>query len=99
MPGMPGSPNVLLPLKDYLSLLPAGSKGTAVIQQSSRPSLIPPLPSSLVGARTVTYIVPQNSALAGARGIQPFIPSQNQQVQFVLRVTNPGMTAYELMLQ
>lgn len=96
---MPGNPNVLVPLKDYLQLLPAGSKGTAVIQPSTRPSLIPPLPSSLVGARTVTYIVPQNSALAGARGIQSFIPSQNQQVQFVLRVTNPGMIVYELMLQ
>ena len=91
MPGMAGNPNVLVPLKDYLQLLPPGSKGTAVIQQSgSRPTLIPPLPSSLAGARTVTYIVPQNSAL-GARGIQPFLPSQNQQVQFVLRVTNPGI--------
>lgn len=90
MPVVQNNPNVLVPLREYLQLLPPGSKGSAVIQQSnSRPTLIPNIPSNLLGARTVTYIVPPNSGLS-ARGMQPLVQPANQQVQFVLRVTNPG---------
>lgn len=81
--------------------MPPQAKGSSILQQGpvSRPALIPQLPSNLLGARTVTYLVPQNSGI-GARGIPQFIPPSNQQVQFVLRVTNPGMDVlFELFLK
>ncbi|XP_054709641.1 uncharacterized protein LOC129219313 [Uloborus diversus] len=75
--GVNSNQNVLVPFSNLLLQRP----------------VIPQLPPNMIGARTLTYIVPPNSgplSSIGGRAIPPFISSSGQRVQLVVRVTNPN---------
>ncbi|GFR07557.1 uncharacterized protein TNCT_565912 [Trichonephila clavata] len=75
--------------------IPSGLQSGQNVQQVCRQTLIPSLPSGLLGSR-VAYIVPSNSGQINSfgRGNVPgsnFMPGANQRVPtLVLRITNPS---------